>query len=124
MNLDEISKIIDDYHKLETMTINAVKRINGDDAYDLTIDMIEKYSLLDINYTYSSHGYSYDDNLIIPVEMLEASDKEIEEFKEKRRKEAEQAAEENKLRAEKEKIKREKAELERLKKKYETTEIA
>ena len=124
MNLEEISKTINDYHKLEKLAINAIKRINDDDAYGLTINMIEKYSLLDIDYKYFSHGYSYDDNFLIPVKMLDASDEEIEEFKEKRRKEAELAAEENKLQEEKEKIKQEKAELERLKKKYETTEIA
>lgn len=124
MNLEEISKTIDDYHKLEKLAINVIKRINGDDAYDLTIDVIEKYSLLDIDYMYFFRGYSYDDNLIIPIKMLDASDEEIEEFKEKRRKEAERAAEENKLQEEKEKIKQEKAELARLKRKYETSEIA
>lgn len=124
MNLVEINKIIDDYHKLESAAINAIKRINGDDAYDLTINIIEKYSLLDIDYKYFCRGYSYDDNLLIPVKLLDASDEEIEEFRETCRKEAERAAEENKLQAEKEKIEQEKAELERLKKKYETTEIA
>ena len=104
MNPEEISKTIDDYHKLEKLAINAIKRINDDDAYGLTINMIEKYSLLDIDYKYFSRGYSYDDNLLIPVKLLDASDEEIEEFKEKRRKEAELAAEENKLQEEKEKI--------------------
>lgn len=124
MNLEEISKTIDDYHKLEKLAINAIKRINGDDAYDLTINVIEKYSLLDIDYRYSSScGSQYDDNLLIPIKMLEASDKEIEEFKEKLQKEAVQLAEEF-MRQEEEKIKQEKAELARLKRKYETSEIA
>ena len=82
MNPEEISKTIDDYHKLEKLAINAIKRINDDDAYGLTINMIEKYSLLDIDYKYFSRGYSYDDNLLIPVKLLDASDEEIEEFKE------------------------------------------